>query len=167
MRRQLSDAQCATRDVDRVVDRRLNEHLPAILEAAYMVWDERISPLTVEQAFSGWVPKGYTPHSTANPNFWEICATLVCAAVLRVDPPPSLEALSRHADHGTARSPVPDGGRRAGAPAPHVTVVLVLHNFHTMLSCLRRFENHLCTLGAFAHVKNQRLCMLVAGNLHL
>ena len=51
--------------------------------------------------------------------------------------------------------------------AAHVTVVLVLQNFHTMLSGLRTFENHLCTLGAFAHVKNPRLCMLVAGNLHL
>ena len=49
----------------------------------------------------------------------------------------------------------------------HVTIVLVLHNFHTMLSCLRRFENHLCTPGAFAHVKNPRLCILVAGYLHL
>ena len=51
--------------------------------------------------------------------------------------------------------------------ATHVTVVLVLHNFHTMLSCLRRFENHLCTAGAFAHVKNLSLCMLVAEYLHL
>ena len=53
-------------------------------------------------------------------------------------------------------------------PLPtRATVVLVLHNFHTMLSCLRRFENHLCTPGAFAHVKNPRLCMLFAANLHL
>ena len=62
------------------------------------------------------------------------------------------------------------GGQGAGREViipTHVTVVLVLHNFHTMFSCLRRFENHLCTLGAFAHVKNPRLCMLVAGNLHL
>ena len=34
----------------------------------------------------------------------------------------------------------------------HVSVVLILHNFHTMPSCLRRFENTLCTPGAFAHV---------------
>ena len=50
----------------------------------------------MEQALRGWVPEGYGPPSTTNPNFWEISATLVCAAVLSVDPPPSLEALSSH-----------------------------------------------------------------------
>ena len=95
LRRRLANAQRAARDVAVVVEERLNRHLPAILEAAQIVRDERFSQPTVEQALRGWVPAGYGPPSTANPNFREICATLVCAAVLRVDPPPSLEALSR------------------------------------------------------------------------
>ena len=49
----------------------------------------------MERALRGWVPAGYRPPLTANPNFWEIWATLVCASVVRVDPPPSLEQLSR------------------------------------------------------------------------
>ena len=60
-----------------------------------IVRDEHISQPAVERATRGWVPAGYGPPSTANPNLREICATLVCAAVLRVDPPPSLEQLSR------------------------------------------------------------------------
>ena len=95
LRRQLADAQRAARDVAGAVDERLNRHLPAILEAVQMVRDEHVSQPAVERALRGWVPAGYGPPSTANPNFREICATLVCAAVLRVDPPPSLEQLSR------------------------------------------------------------------------
>ena len=94
LRRQLADAQRAARDVAGAVDERLSRHLPAILEAVQIVRDEHISQPAVELALRGWVPAGYRPPSTANPNFREICATLVCAAVLRVDPPPSLEQLS-------------------------------------------------------------------------
>ena len=95
LRRQLADAQRAARDVAGAVDERLSRHLPAILEAVQIVRDEHISQPAVERALWGWVPAGYGPPSTANPNFREICATLVCAAVLRVDPAPSLEQLSR------------------------------------------------------------------------
>ena len=95
LRRQLADAQRAARDVAGAVDEPLSRHLPAILEAVQIVRDEHISQPAVERALWGWVPAGYGPPSTANPNFREICATLVCAAVLRVDPPPSLEQLSR------------------------------------------------------------------------
>ena len=95
LRRQLADAQRAARDVAGAVDERLSRHLPAILEAVQIVPDEHISQPAVERALRGWVPAGSGPPSTANPNFREICATLVCAAVLRVDPPPSLEQLSR------------------------------------------------------------------------
>ena len=71
----------------------------------------------MERALRGWVPAGHGPPSTANPNFWEICATLVCAAVLRVDPPLSLEQLSRRLRvPSPARSALPDGGRRTGTP---------------------------------------------------
>ena len=66
-----------------------------MLEAVQIVRDEHISQPAVERALRGWVPTGYGPPSTTNPNFREICATLVRAAVLRVDPPPSLEQLSR------------------------------------------------------------------------
>ena len=95
LRRQLADAQRAARDVAGVVDECLNRHLPAIPEAVHIVRDERVSPPTVEQPLRGWVPAGYGPRSTANPDFWETCATLICAAVLRVDHSPSLETLSR------------------------------------------------------------------------
>ena len=95
LRRQLADAQRAARDVAGAVDERLNRHLPAILEAVHTVRDEHVSQPAVERALRGWVPAGYGPPSTANPNFREICATLVCASVLRVDPPPSMEQLSR------------------------------------------------------------------------
>ena len=95
LRRQLADAQRAARDVAGAMDERLSRHLPAILEAVQIVRDEHISQPSVERALRGWVPAGYGPPSTANPNFREICATLVCAAVLRVAPPPSLEQLSR------------------------------------------------------------------------
>ena len=60
-----------------------------------MVPDEYVSQPTVEQALGGWVLAGSGPHSMANPKFWEVCATQVCAAVLRVEPPPCLELLSR------------------------------------------------------------------------
>ena len=93
LRRLLANAQRAARDVAGVVDERLNRHLPAILEAAEIVRDERVSQPMVEQALR--VREGYGPPSAANPNFTEICATLVCTAVLRVEPPPSLETLSR------------------------------------------------------------------------
>ena len=96
LRRQLADAQRAARDVAGAVDERLSRHLPAILEAVQIVRDEHISHPSVERALRGWVPAGYGPPSTANPNFREICATVVCAAVLRVDlPPPSVEQVSR------------------------------------------------------------------------
>ena len=95
LRRQLVDAQRAAHDVAEAVDERLNRHLPATLEAVQTVRDERVSQPAVERALQGWVPAGYGPPSTANPNFREICTTLVCASVLRVDPPPSLEQLSR------------------------------------------------------------------------
>ena len=94
-RRQLADAQRAARDVAGTVDERLIRHVPAILKAVQTVRDERVSQPAVEQALRGWVPAGYGPPSRAKPNFREICATLVCASVLRVDPPPSLELLSR------------------------------------------------------------------------
>ena len=92
--RRLVDAQRATRDVAGVVDERLNRHLPAILEAAQMVRDRRISQPTMEQALRGWVLERYGPSSMADPKFREIFATLVRAAVLGVESPPSLEALS-------------------------------------------------------------------------
>ena len=57
--------------------------------------DEHVSQPTVEQTLRGWVPAGYGPPSTANPNLQEICSTVVCAAVLRVDPTPCLELPSR------------------------------------------------------------------------
>ena len=95
LRRQPADTQRAARDVAGAVDERLNRHLPAILEAVQTVQDEHVSQPAVERALRGWVPAGYGPPSRANQNFWEICTTLFCAAVLHVDPPPSLEQLSR------------------------------------------------------------------------
>ena len=111
LRRQLADAQRAARDVAGAVDERLSRHLPAILEAVQIVRDEHISQPAVERALRGWVPAGYGPPSTANPNFREICATLVCAAVLRVDPPPRPWSSS-HVGCGSRSSPSCTSRRR-------------------------------------------------------
>ena len=118
LRRQLADAQRAARDVAGAVDERLSRHLPAILEAVQIVRDEHISQPAVERALRGWVPAGYGPPSTANPNLREMCATLVCAAVLRVDPPPPVPgaALASVAGPSPARCAPPDGGRGTGTP---------------------------------------------------
>ena len=58
-----------------------------------MVRCEHTSQPSMEKALRGWVPEEYGLPSTANPKSWEISAVLVCAVVLHVDPPPSLEVL--------------------------------------------------------------------------
>ena len=61
-----------------------------------MVREESTPRPTVEQALREWVLEDYGPPSTANPNFREICAALVCTPVLCVDPHLSLAVLTRH-----------------------------------------------------------------------
>ena len=131
LRRQLEEAQRAAVDVARVVDEHLTQHLSAILEAVQMVRDERTSQPAVEQAMWGWVPEGYGPPSKSNPDFREISAALVCAAVLHADPPPSLEALNWRL-WGTVQpnlrfptEAVGHGPRRGGAREPSPTLPYV------------------------------------------
>ena len=116
--RQLADAQRAARDVAGAVDERLSRHLRAILEAVQIVRDEHIPQPAVERALRGWVPAGYGPPSTANPNFREICATLVCAAALRVDPLRPWSGCNpgriRGGGGGVPPGAVPGGGRSVG-----------------------------------------------------
>ena len=61
-----------------------------MLQAVWLVCDERTSRPAVEKALRGWVSEGYGPTPTANPNVREIIAALVCAAVHRVVPLPGL-----------------------------------------------------------------------------